>query len=247
MVRYIYRDLYLEGGVTVALDQEFPRSLILSIHSDPDSEEAMAEELAKIAGMKNPKPDYIVGSDPDNVPRLGDVPMPGNVRALLDICQGMETPFLIVEGTQDLGSVVEAQDQARRGGATLVNAARMLRATVEELPDIEGPDEKSFVFSFTMSPEGVEFWVHWYQGPAEKQFFHMNRIATHLLYDYEDIDGIRQKLHNIIEWGAITRLYERQCLYDSIRAYARKVHAKNVAAQTKKGRKRKADEVEGEF
>ena len=241
----IYRDLYLEEGITVALDQEFLRSLIPSIHSDPGFEKSMAEELAKIAGMKNPKPDYVFGSDSDNVPRLRDAPMPENTRALLGICPGMENPFLIVEGKPDSGSAAEAQNQARRGGATLVNAARMLRATVEELPDIEGPDERSFVFSFTMSPMGAEFWVHWYQGPAEKQVFHMNRIASHSLYGYDNIDGIRQKLHNVIEWGAITRLNELQGLYGSIHTYARKVHAKNVAIQTKKGRKRKGDEMHG--
>lgn len=107
----------------------------------------------------------------------------------------MHHPFLVVEEKSDAGSVATAEDQARRAGATLVNASRELQAAVGELPDLEGPDEDSFVFSCTTSPSGVQIWVHWYEGPSTKQLFHMNLIMSGNINIEDQAEQERKALH----------------------------------------------------
>lgn len=74
----------------------------------------------------------------------------------------------------------------------------MLRAIVRALPDVDGPDYESFIFSVTISPELLELWVHWYEGPESKQVYHMNKIKTLPLVEYDNLNAIRTVLHNIM-------------------------------------------------
>jgi len=241
----LYRDFVVDEGIMMTLDNEFLRTLIPSIHSDPKFEVEMAKGLQKIAGVAqaNSKPDFVFGLLPTKFPSLTDAPMPANIEALLGIAPGMYDPHLIVEGKADSGSAAEAENQARRGGATVVHANRMLRATVGDLPDVDGPDYDSFIYSATMSPKLLELWVHWYQGPECKQVFHMNRIATLPLYGYENLDAIRTRLHNIMEWAAVDRFTQRQSLYQKIHDYARLEQEKTLAAFNKKSPKKRKKEA----
>ena len=238
----IYRDFLVDEGIMLTLDNEFLRTLVPSIHNDPRFEVEMAKALQKIAGVAqaNPKPDFVFGLLPTKFPGPTDAPMPQNIEALLGIAPGMYDPHLIVEGKADRGSAAEAENQARRGGATVVHANRMLRATVGDLPDVDGPDYESFVFSVTMSPKLLQFWVHWYEGPECKQVFHMNSIKTLPLYDYENLDAIRTMLHNIMEWSVDGRFVQRQPLFHKINDYARREQEKILAViNDKSPRKRK--------
>ena len=228
--KMLYRDFIIDEGCIITFDDEFQRTLIPSIYSEPKFESALAKALQKVDGMKNPKPDYVYGISLSKIPQDRYAPRPQNITALLQIAPRMAHPFLIIEGKADSGSSVEAEDQARRGGATLVNAARQLRATVEDLPDIPGPDEQSFVFSITMSPKLLEVWVHWYEGPSATQTFHMNKVSSFLLEgDCKHLGAIRQKLHNIIEWGALNRFNELAPLRASINAYSRRVRNAEIS------------------
>lgn len=241
----IFRDFLVDEGIMMTLDNEFLRTLVPSIHRDATFEASLTKALQKLAGVAqaNPKPDFAFGLLPAKFPHLTDAPMPENVSALLGVAPGMYDPHLLVEGKADAGSAADAENQARRGGATIVHANRELRAVVfGNLPDIEGPDEESFMFSVTMYPKLLEIWVHWYEGPTRTQVYHMNRITSLPLYGWESLDAIRAKLHNIMEWAAVDRFTQRQGLYEQIHTYARLEHEKIKEAIDNKSprKKRKA-------
>lgn len=241
----IYRDFVMDEGIMTMIDNLFLTTLIPSIHSDPKFEMEMAKALQKIANVAQatPKPDFVFGLRPSKVTILADVLLPENIEALLGIAPGMYDPHLIVEGKAESGSAAEAENQARRGGATVVHANRMLRATVGDLLDIDGPDFDSFVFSITMSPNLFEVWVHWYQGPECSQVYHMNRVSTLPLYGYENLDAIRRVLHNVQEWSIDDRFHQRQPLFQRIRDYARREQDEILAMLNKSPKKRKHDTI----
>lgn len=206
----------------------------------------MAEALQKIAGVAqaNPKPDFVFGLLPTKFSSPTDAPIPENIKALLGIAPGMYDPHLIVRGKADTGSAAEAENQARRGGATIVNANRMLRATVGDLSDVDGPDYESFVFSVTISPKLLQLWVHRYEGPECRQVFHMDSIKTLPHYEYENLDAIRTALHNIMERSVDDRLLQRQPLFQKIHDYARREQEKTLAVIINKSpTKRKHDVI----
>ena len=227
-----YRDFLMDEGIVETADREFLRTMVPS-SCNSDCELYMAKVLAKAANMTNPKPDYTFGIKRDQFPRECESMVPEYITALLNIAPGTRHAFLIVEGKPYDGVKAEAENQARRGGATLVHAERTLRGLVEDVADIEGPDEKSFVFSVVMDPDIVEFWVHWYEGkgpePAGK--FHMNRLASRNLVEEEHREDIRRKMHNVMEWGGIHghRYRDLKALHESIHAFAREKHQMTIA------------------
>ena len=245
-----YRDFLIDEGIVETADREFLRTLVPS-SCNRDCELYMAKVLAKASGMTNPKPDYTFGLQRDQFPRESEAMVPEYITALLNIAPGTRHAFLIVEGKPYDGVKAEAENQARRGGATLVHAERILRGLVEDVADIEGPDEKSFVFSVIIDPDIVEFWVHWYEGkgPGQLGKFHMNRLASRNLVEEEQREDIRRKMHNIMEWGGIHghRYRDRKALHESIHTFAREKHEATLAivhAKASRGSPRKRQRTE---
>ncbi|KAL8810993.1 MAG: hypothetical protein Q9200_002155 [Gallowayella weberi] len=147
-------------------------------------------------------------------------PLPDNIAALCGLAPGTWHAFFIVEGKGEGGSVHVAEDQVRGGGAALVNAHRQLKAKLGLLRDEAGPDEDTFVFSATITTRSIDFWVHWYEGPSATQKYHMNRVGEVSLIknfkNHHHYNEIRQKLHNIVQWGAIDRFSELRTLHERI-------------------------------
>lgn len=237
----IYRDFLMEEGIVETTDREFLKTLVPS-SCNQDSEIAIAKLLAKSTGMTNPRPDFTFGVKRDRFPPLHNVPLPEGIAALLGIAPGMHHAFLIVEGKPDAGSHAEAENQARRGGATLVHAERILRDILGEVADTAGPDEKCFVYSATLTPKVVEVWVHWYEGP-NPGYYHMNRIASHTLNEEKNREDIRMELHNIMEWGGSTRFTEKKDLHDSIHTYVRREHKKRLTEAAQKAADKTAEKA----
>ena len=53
-----------------------------------------------------------------------------------------------------------AEIQARRGGAELVHAARLLRTQLNMSEVTQGPDSHTYVYSCTVTPNFLALWVH---------------------------------------------------------------------------------------
>ena len=109
--------------------------------------------------MKNPRPDYCYSLTPDTFPVPRGVILAQDIRELLQVANGVYHAFLLIEGKADRGELTHTQNQAARGGATVIKASRTLLEKVGE-PDVTGVDERTVVFSAAMNQSVLEIWLH---------------------------------------------------------------------------------------
>ncbi|KAI4242039.1 MAG: hypothetical protein L6R40_004266 [Gallowayella cf. fulva] len=159
---------------------------------------------------------------------------------MIDIAPRARHVFLIGEGKTDGGSAAAAEDQARRAGATLVHAHRDLIASIRFVPDAPGLDLETYVFSFTMSPQGLAFWIHRYEGPNDVGRYHMTKFDEVAIHGKANLEKIRRNLHNIIEWGSITRYQQLKILHKHIEQWCRE-NLGNVFGQEQQAEVEKAE------
>ena len=235
----IWRTFLSDEKVVNILDKDFARTLLPGGFSkQPLLVEEITKHLEKDKGMTNPRPDMTFGLKREEDSFTTSIPQ--HILDLLWIAPGIHHPFLILEGKSHSGSSATAENQARRGGATLVKASRALWAILEgdvpTLPDLskqeaEGladidndeshpvkPDLKSFIFSITISPTNFSIWVHWYD--MGNHHYHMNLVESWSLHNSKGPVQIRWAWHNIIEFGVWTRRALNEELLKSIRRYA---------------------------
>ena len=228
-----------DDGLAVEVNRQFRKTMLPNAYLDQGLEAVIAKALAKDDGMKDPKPDFIFGIKTDKYPRPDGTQ---HTNPLLAIVPKMHNAFLLVEGKSEKGEMSQAENQACRGGATLVNAARTLLAELGR-KDVVGPDYDTYVYSVTMDAKVMDVWVNWAQvnedGVAR---FHMNMIASKSLTDDGALPYLRRTLHNILDWGCIERSEMLKERYDMLYAHEKKVFeqrlADNQADKTSNGKKR---------
>ena len=210
---------FWEDGLLAKMNSEFRKSF-LPRHND----EELTKAMAKVDGMTNPRPDYTYGIRID-LSRVPDgVSVSWYTNYLLEIVPILHHPFFIIEGKSDSGSQAEAENQVCRGGATLVNAARQLFERIG-MPDesATGPDQRTFVYSATLSPGLMDIWVHWAElrvtgGPL----FHMHVIESVSLKSPGAVGKLRRITHNILDWGCVDRSPSLGKIYNQVYEYERK-------------------------
>ena len=235
----VWRDFLSDEKVVNILDKDFARTLLPGgFLKQPLLVDEITKHLAKDKGMTNPRPDMVFGLKREKDSFATSIPQ--HILDLLWIAPGIHHPFLILEGKSHLGSSATAENQARRGGATLVKASRALWAILEgdipTLPDLSNqeaeclaekdndethpvkPDLKSFVFSITISPTNFSIWVHWYD--MGNHHYHMNLVESWSLHNSKGPAQIRWAWHNIIEFGVWTRRAQNEDLLELIKRYA---------------------------
>ncbi len=128
-----WRDFLVDEGVVYHLDKDFARTLLPGkFDEDSSLTNELTRHLAKEAGMINPRPDMVYGLKSDKYSIAVGTEVPPSILELLEIVPDVRHAFLIIEGKSHAGSSAIAENQARRGGATLVKAARKLRAILHE-------------------------------------------------------------------------------------------------------------------
>ena len=238
---HLYSGRYwINDGMLATMNSEFRRTLLPSKYHEEGFQTELAKALAKKDDMKNPRPDYTYGITPESFPVPIDVRISAETSALLKVVPGLLHPFFIIEGKADNGELAHAQNQACRGGATLVNAARILLEKIGE-PDVKGVDERTFIFSATMTPGLMEIWVHWAEVMEESgTIFHMNRLVSRALNNDDHVVKLRKELHNIINWGCNTRRPELAQLHGKLHEHQRRETREMVQQQeANKSKKRK--------
>jgi len=242
-----WRDFISDEMVKVDLDSDFKRTLLpSSFAQDPLLVDEIASDLAKDEDMTNPRPDMTFGLDRDKHPLATETHIPQHILDLLEIVPAIHHVFLIIEGISQSGSSATAENQARRGGATLVKASRTLRAIVErgiltvpveEVQELAGgdgiqrsiskpaqkhpirPDYNSFVFSVTICPNVFGIWVHWFD--EGNQLYQMNHVDSLAINNSKGPAQVRMALHNIIEFGVWNRREQNEQLVRMIEEYSR--------------------------
>ena len=238
-VIYGSRD-WFDDGVHAVTDHDFRKDLLPHGYVD----ELVAQMLKKDDNMLTPRPDRCYGLLRNWIPVSNDLPLSPEIRTLIEACPGLSHPFFLIEGKSNRGSKFDAMLQARRGGASLVNAMRQLLAKIGE-PHVTGSgvDDQNFVFSATMSPGLMDFWVHWAELKSGTAIFHMNRIDSLALNNKNQISEVRKILNNIMTWGLDLKARRLIELHEKIYTWQRKetVRLQEVARQKEEEKKEKLE------
>ena len=208
---------FSEDGSIVSRNQQFQKDL-LPFRQTEAEKKSLTKRLAKemFPGMTNAKPDFTYGIREEQHPDIQSEHYTPHTRALMGVAPNMVHPFLIIEGKSSNGSHTDAENQAIRGGATLVNARRMLNAKAK-MGDTVGPDKNSFIFTVTMDTNIARIWLNWCEiqlttgADGEKLYetFHMNALDSFMLQgNRNNLADMRKAMHNIIDWGLWARMKE---------------------------------------
>ena len=216
---------FFDDGILMCLNRDFTRTL-LPYRRDQNTEKALAQALEKTPGMTNPRPDYAYGFTPEKLHFPFSTAAFSEISALLDVVNGMLFTFFIIEVKGSAGNIAEAENQACRSGATLINAHRQLVARTRLLREKEppGPDEDTFVFSCSLGPLTMDIWLHWAEVGEHETLFHMNRLGAHHLADPDQLSLLRQKLHNIFDWASLSRLPALELIMPKLVESERELH-----------------------
>ena len=228
---------YADSGLTLKVNREFRKDFLPQQPRKPDT--VLVDAMAKANGMKHAKPDRVFGIQIHHYPVPNDVKVSILTEILLEVVPLLHWPFFIIEGKSHSGSIAEATNQACRGGASIINASKLLLQQIGE-PAITGsaPDTATFVFSATISPVIMEIWVHWAEH-QEKQIiiYHMHKLRTHAIGDDHNAGKLRKVIHNILDWGCGKRFEEMKKIYDKVFDYERKrVAAEEVSESSRSAR-----------
>ncbi|KAI4141714.1 MAG: hypothetical protein LQ341_003447 [Variospora aurantia] len=237
---------FLRSGLITLVDTFFNNASLPFIHNDPELAEELAKAIKRDDHLTKPMPDRSYAVDPAYCCFPEDFRIPADVERCLQVAEEVYHIFFVVEGKQDQGSQLEAINQACRDGAALVHTARLLRERLG-MADVVGADDRTFVFSATISNGLMEVWVHWAEVFAEEQHrcpkFHMTMLASKAVNDEKHFRDLKKMLHNVLDWGVGRRKDRLQPLHDRIVKYAKEQEEKakrdlakakvDVAAATK--------------
>ena len=223
---------FWDDGLAVKIDCEFRKGFLPIKEKD----EELSRAMAKVDGMTNPKPDFTYGLRIDHYSIPNDVAVSAYIDFLLEVVPFLHHPFFIIEGKSDSGSKAEAENQACRGGAALINAARQLREKIgAQATEAAGPDEQTYIYSATLSPGLMDIWVHWTEvRTMHRPLFHMHHLESIALRSHGAPGKLRMIIHNILDWGCVDRSPQIHEFYSQIFEYERTTSAENRRQQAEK-------------
>lgn len=206
-------DDYWEDGLGIEVNRLFRKmDLLPNAYLDLGLAKKIAEALVKEDGMKEPKPDCVYGIRPTRFPKPDGTL---HTHPYLEIVHQIHQAFLIVEGKSEQGQISQAENQACRGAATLINAARMLLSELG-VEDVVGPDSRTYIYFVTQDAKIMEIYVHWAEVGTGPVRYHMNRICSKSLNDDSALEMLRRVLHNILDWGLVDRYEDLKQRYDML-------------------------------
>ncbi|KAI4117557.1 MAG: hypothetical protein LQ345_002236 [Seirophora villosa] len=215
---------FLRSGLITLVDTFFNNASLPFIHDDPELAGELEKAIKQEDHLTKPVPNRSYAVDPAHCNFPEDFCIPVDIEMYLQVAEDVYHIFFVVEGKQDQGSQLEVIKQACRDGAALVHVARLLRERLG-MADVVGADDRTFVFSATISHGLMEVWVHWAEVfPPEQQRrpkFHMTLLASKAVNDEKAFRDLKKMLHNILDWGIGKRKNGLQPLHDRIVEYTK--------------------------
>ncbi|KAL8707652.1 MAG: hypothetical protein Q9220_007355 [cf. Caloplaca sp. 1 TL-2023] len=249
---------FVEQGVMTTLDRLFtPYCLPHRLLYSSDVPHTMIKKyFDDRPALTTPKPDFAYGLAENKIPRPPpNVVVSEKVRLLLGVAPTAET-FFDWENKSGRGVIMISENQALRGVSALILAKRQLQEHIGR-DTVPGIDQETYVYAATNDNARLNFYVAYAWVPQDLSHveFHMDKIGS-IEFDINDLEknpntlaDIRKPLHNIIEWGSITRIPEMNQFYKKLweveaEANARDLEkAREEAAkaeeESKPGKKRK--------
>lgn len=161
------------------------------------------ENLEKKLGLSNPVPDHLWGlkipqNPPRNAPKLNNA-----ATALIKLGGDVRWAGFAVEDKSASDSIEEAENQAIRSGAALVESHRQLKALARPVGETEtvGVDIDCIAFSCSWVPQLANIHIHWCELTEERfLIWHMNFLEGYRFSKFSDISRFRHDVHNILDW-----------------------------------------------
>ncbi|KAL9051953.1 MAG: hypothetical protein Q9206_004496 [Seirophora lacunosa] len=130
--------------------------------------------------MTNPKPDRVYSIDPKKYIFPPYFKISAKLDRYLQIMEGINHPFFILEGKSASGPLMNTENAASRGEAGLTRSILGMDTTTL------GPDWDICVFSATLNPKVIYIWVNWAEVKGEddgETIYHMSKVKQHFLDD----------------------------------------------------------------
>ena len=193
--------------------------------------------LAATPRVANPKPDLAYGISYGALTEE-EFDVSRTYPQYSEVSPGICFAFFAAEFKGSGGTMEEAEIQACRGGAAMVNAVRELAKVAKTQKKDAGADMSSFAFTLAMVPISAFLHVHWAEVvPGKQTVYHMHKISSYDLTEAETYPVLRRDLNNILDWGLSVRLKECKALLNTI-------HKDNCSAPPSKKQKTAAEESE---
>lgn len=184
-------------------NQQFRVTGVTALDPKNDLHKKILEEVPKV---QHPKPDQAFGVDTamfsDDENRIN-----GLYLNLTGISEGMYHTFSIKEFKGYGGSMVEAENQALRAGSTIVEVNIVLweKPKMRQLSKT-GADTSTIAFSFCMTTESTQLFVHWALVETGMTKYIMTPLRHYTLRRDDDLRELRRDIERILDWGTIDRL-----------------------------------------
>ncbi|KAI4093050.1 MAG: hypothetical protein LQ344_003120 [Seirophora lacunosa] len=219
---FLTRD-FVDQGVITSVDRQFRHRYCLPhrlMNSPQVPWSTVQEHFDKSNALTTPKPDFAFGLREDKLPPAPwDITVSEATDSLLKVAPTRET-FLVWENTSGHGIGIKRENHALRDASAVIYAKRQLYQRLGRC-DTPGIDKQTYVYAATNDNRTLDVWVvyAWLPGDLSRVEFHMERIGsidfimTELEADSNILANTRKPLHNIIQWGSLTRIPELEAFY----------------------------------
>ncbi|KAL8869492.1 MAG: hypothetical protein Q9174_004233 [Haloplaca sp. 1 TL-2023] len=194
---------WTDDGLATIPSQPFLEGTVSDLILTKEERKQLEKHIPRL--MK-PKPDLCFGLHESLFTRA-EVTRLSPAEKWVCIQEGLFFPFALMEFKGADGTLADAEDQALRGGSTLVDAARQFHHLAGGL-DLESPgaDAENIVFSVCMTTCIANIHIHWRLiEDSDYQGYHMNKVRSYDLSDEEQLKKLRRGVENIMTWGLFER------------------------------------------
>ncbi|KAL8958355.1 MAG: hypothetical protein Q9193_004572 [Seirophora villosa] len=214
---------FIEQGVITAVDRPFRHRYCLPhrlMNTLQVPWRTIKEHFDQSNALSTPKPGFTFGLREDKLPQApSDITVSEATDSLLQVAHTRET-FFVWENTSGHGILVKCENHALRDVSAVIYAKRQLYERLGRC-DTPGIDQQTYVYAATNDNKRLEVWVAyaWLPPDLSRVEFHMEGIGS-IDFSIKELEGdsnilanTRKPLHNIIQWGSLTRIPELEAFY----------------------------------
>ena len=240
----LFLESWEKAGLATVRQQLFATGCIPKLDTEGNVIAALIE--SKLQRVADPAPDRAFGLDEDlfSRPEKDVMDLYPDSTKLSKACY--QTFFAVeFKGGAGGATIQEAQLQATRSGAAIVNAMRDFKKEAGQLTKENEEDIGSFAFTMAMNPSEARVYAHWAEmGTDGLMVFHQHMINSFYLVEGKNAPGARRAVNNILDWGVKDRKEYIRGLISKIRAKQEGATEQPKTSQGSKEGSRKSNRIQ---
>ncbi|KAL9595269.1 MAG: hypothetical protein Q9219_006545 [cf. Caloplaca sp. 3 TL-2023] len=247
---------FFDQGVVASCNQLFkPYRLPHALMNVPTLPAKMVKDhYDKCDALTTPKPDFSYGIERNKLPQPPlNVVVSAETEELLDVAPQRDV-FFNWENKCGQGDLNVCENQAAKDSAAVILASRKLLERTGR-PMKAGIDEDTYTYAATNDNKVLEIFVAYAWVPPDLSHvrFHMDSICRvpFTMADVRDqpntLANLRKPLHNIIEWGSVSRMGALRKRYEALWAFEAEAFARLVDEKAKDEEGKSAKRKKGPF